>query len=66
VVAALDDVDRVDLHVAEVLDRRARSLRAAAERRRLVEALRAQPDAPRARPVQLCYRGSQTKPASLR
>ena len=45
VVAALDDVDGVDLHVAQVLDRRARRLRPVAERRRLVEPLRAEPDA---------------------
>ena len=45
-VAALDDVDGVDLHVAEVLDGGLRRLRAVAERRARVEPLRAQPDAP--------------------
>ena len=44
-VAALDDVDGVDLHVAQVLDRGPRRLSPAAERRRLVEPLRVQPDA---------------------
>ena len=33
VVAALDDIDGVDLHVAEMLDRSARRLRPLAERR---------------------------------
>ena len=45
VVAALDDVDGVDLHVAEMLDRRARRLRPVAERRRRVEPLGVEPDA---------------------
>jgi hypothetical protein len=45
VVAALDDVDGVDLHVAEVLDRGADRLRASAEWRGFIEALRTQPDA---------------------
>ena len=47
VVRPLDDVDRVDLHVAEMLDRRLRRLRAVAEGRRLVEPLGAEPDPPR-------------------
>jgi hypothetical protein len=45
-VRALDHVDRVDLHVAQMLDRGARRLRPVAERRRRIEALGAQPDAP--------------------
>ena len=44
-MAALDHVDRVDLHVAEMLDGGARRLGPVAERRVLVEPLRAQPDA---------------------
>ena len=44
VVAALDDVDGVDLHIAEMLDRGRRRLRPLAERRRRVEPLGAQPD----------------------
>src|SRR4051812_28062371 len=48
-VAALDDVDRVDLHVAEVLHRRARRLRSGAEGGRLVKTLGPQPEPPRAR-----------------
>jgi hypothetical protein len=47
VMATLDHVDRVDLHVAEMLDRRARGRGTVAERRVLVEPLRPQPDAPR-------------------
>ena len=43
-VAALDDVDGVDLHVSQVLDCRARRLGPAAEGR--VEPLRVQPDTP--------------------
>jgi hypothetical protein len=46
VVAALDDVDGVDLHIAEMLDRRARRWRPLAERRARVEPLGAQPDVP--------------------
>ena len=46
VMASLDDVDRVDLHVTEVLDGGAHRPRAIAERRGLIEPLRAQPDAP--------------------
>jgi hypothetical protein len=46
VVAALDHVDGVDLHVTEVLHRRARGLWPVAEGRLFVEPLRAQPDAP--------------------
>ena len=45
VVAALDDVDGVDLHVAQVLDRGPGRLRPVAKRRGFVEPLRAQPDA---------------------
>ena len=45
VVAALDHVDGVDLHVAQMLHRRARRLRPVAERRGRIEPLRAQPDA---------------------
>ena len=44
-MAALDDVDGVDLHVAEVLDGGARRLGPVAERRARIEPLRAQPDA---------------------
>jgi hypothetical protein len=66
VVAALDHVNGVDLHVAEVLDRRRRGLWSAAERHGFVEPLRAQPDAACAGLAQLRYSGSQTNPASLR
>ena len=45
-MAALDDVDGVDLHIAQMLHRRGRRRRPLAERRRHVEPLRAQPDAP--------------------
>jgi hypothetical protein len=38
-------VDRVDLHIAEVLDGGADSLGASSERRGFIEALRAQPEA---------------------
>jgi hypothetical protein len=41
-------VDRIDLHVAEVPDRRGGRAGAVAERRALVEPLRAQPEAARA------------------
>ena len=44
-VAALDHVDGVDLHIAEMVDRGGGGLRPLAERRRRVEPLRAQPDA---------------------
>ena len=44
-VATLDDVDGVDLHIAQMLDRGGRRLRPLAERRRRVEPLGAQPDA---------------------
>ena len=44
VVAALDHVDGVDLHIAEMLDRGGRRRRPVAERRRRVEPLGAQPD----------------------
>ena len=44
VVAALDHVDRVDLHVSQVLDRGARRRGPRAERRGLVKPLGAQPD----------------------
>ncbi len=43
-VAALDHVDGVDLHVAEMFDRGGHRLRPLAERRRGVEPLGAQPD----------------------
>ncbi len=45
-VAALDDVDGVDLHIAEMVDRSRGRRRPLAERRRRIEPLRAQPDAP--------------------
>ena len=44
VVAALDDIDGVDLHIAEMLDRDSRRLRPFAERRLGVEPLGPQPD----------------------
>ena len=47
VVAALDDVDGVDLHIAEMLDRQPRRLGVVAERRRMVEPLGREPDAAR-------------------
>ena len=46
VVAALDHVDGVDLHVAQVLHGGARRLGPVAERRWRIEPLGAQPDAP--------------------
>jgi hypothetical protein len=49
VVAALDDMDRVDLDVAEVANRGRGCLSAVAERRPLVEPLRAKPEPPGAR-----------------
>ena len=45
VVGALDDVDGVDLHIAEMLDGRARGLGAGAEGGGRIEALRVQPEA---------------------
>ncbi len=45
VVAAFDDVDRIDLHVAQVLDSEACRLRPIAERGRGIEPLGVQPDA---------------------
>ena len=45
-VTALDHVDGIDLHIAEVFDRRGRRLRSLAEWRLGVEPLRAQPDVP--------------------
>ena len=45
-MAALDHVDGVDLHIAEMVDRRRHRLRPGAERRRRVEPLGAQPDSP--------------------
>ena len=45
VVAALDHVDRVDLHVAQMLHRRPRRVGPVAERRVFIEPLGAQPDA---------------------
>src|ERR1043165_424610 len=47
VVGALDHMDRIDLDVAEMLDRSARRPRPVAERCALVEPLRAPPAAPR-------------------
>src|SRR3954466_3349490 len=46
VVAALDDVDRVDLHIAEMLDCRGGRGRSAAKGCRTVELLSAKPDSP--------------------
>ncbi len=46
VVAALDDVDGVDLHIAEMFNGGGGRLRALAERRRRVEPLGAEPDPP--------------------
>ena len=46
VVAALDHVDGVDLHIAEMFDRGGHGRRPLAERRASVEPLGAQPDAP--------------------
>ena len=46
VMAALDDVDGVDLHIAQMFHRRGRRSRPLTERRRHVEPLRAQPDVP--------------------
>ena len=46
VVAALDHVDGVDLHVAEMFDGRRRRVRPLTERRPGVEPLGAQPDVP--------------------
>jgi len=43
VVAALDDVDGVDLHIAEMFNGGGGRLRALAERRRRVEPLGAEP-----------------------
>ena len=45
-VAAFDDVDGVDLHIAQMPDRGGRRLRPLAERRRGVEPLGAQPELP--------------------
>src|ERR1700679_218681 len=45
-VAALDDVDRVDLNIAEMLDSGAGRLRSVAKGRRGVETLRSKPEAP--------------------
>ena len=52
VVAPLDDVDGVDLHIAEMFDRRAGGRGAIAERRRRGELLGVQPDALGVRPGQ--------------
>src|SRR5262249_30082270 len=49
VMAALDHVDGVDLHVAEMLHSGARRLGPVAERRAFIKPLRAQPDATGAR-----------------
>ena len=45
-VAALDHIDGVDLHIAEMLDRGRGRRRPLAERRRRIQPLRPQPDAP--------------------
>jgi hypothetical protein len=47
VMATLDNVDRVDLEIAKMCNRRASRVGTVAERTRLVEALRATPDSPR-------------------
>ena len=47
VVASLDHVDGVDLHVAQMRDGRLNSFRPAAERRFDIEPLRLQPESPR-------------------
>jgi hypothetical protein len=52
VVRALDHVDRIDLDVAEMLDRGARRLRTGAERCRHVESLGMKPQPPRLRLVE--------------
>ncbi len=52
VVAAFDDVDRVDLDIAEMSDRGGRRLCTRTEGRRYVEPLRAKPDSPRFRLTQ--------------
>ena len=49
-VAALDDVDGVDLHIAEMLDRSRDRLRPVAERLGRIEPLGTQPDAAGLRP----------------
>ena len=46
VVAALDDVDGVDLHIAEMVHRRRNRLRSGAERLVGIEPLGMQPDSP--------------------
>ena len=43
-MAALDDMDGVDLHIAEMIDRRGNRLRPGAERLARIEPLGAQPD----------------------
>src|SRR6185503_11460175 len=63
-VAALDNVDGVDLHIAKVLDRCADRFRAVAERRGLVQALGTQPQAPRACPGQRRTRRHQASRVS--
>ena len=45
-VAAFDHIDRVDLHIAEMLHRGLRRFGSVAEGRRRIEALSAKPDAP--------------------
>src|SRR5665213_3024078 len=52
VMRALDDVDGVDLHIAEMLDRGGGGRGPGAERRRSVEPLGVQPDAPGLEPGQ--------------
>ncbi len=46
VMAALDHVDGVDLHITEVRDRCRGGLRPLSERRRRIQPLRLQPDSP--------------------
>ena len=45
-VGALDDIDCVDLHVAQMFDRTPGGVGAAAEGRARIEPLRMEPDAP--------------------
>ena len=45
-MAALDDVDGVDLHIAEMVHRRRNRLRSGAERLVRIEPLGVQPDSP--------------------
>ncbi len=45
-MGALDHMDHVDLHIAQMLDRRRHRVRPRAERRARIKPLRGQPDAP--------------------